>query len=318
MVKGRRPLRLRHSWEARCRLVGLMLEGQTAQAAAAACGTSRSTAYRVFARYQAGGWEALRDRAPIARHCPHRLSAQAEAQIVALRHQTGWGPRSLSAALGRPASTIWRVLKRYDCSRAAVQPRPPANRYEYAAVGELVHLDIKKLGRIPKGGGWRAHGRAAVSGRQSKKKTKIGYAFVHSAVDACSRLAYSEVLADEQWITAAGFWRRAEAFFASLGIVVERVLTDNGSCYRAKDFNLALGGVVHSFTRPFRPQTNGKVERFNRTLLAEWAYVRTWTSDGQRARALASWLHIYNHHRHHTAVGGPPISRVGNLPGHYT
>ena len=141
---------------------------------------------------------------------------------------------------------------------------------------------------------------------------------MHSAVDAYSRIAYSEVLADEQGGTAAAFWLRAHAFFAGLGVVVERVLTDNGPCYRSRSFNSAVGGISHTYTRRYRPQTNGKVERFNRTLLAEWAYVRTWTSDGQRARGLARWLHIYNHHRHHTAIGGPPMARVSNLTGYYT
>ena len=145
----------------------------------------------------------------------------------------------------------------------------------------------------------------------------MGYAFVHSAVDAFSRLAYSEVLTDEQAVTAAAFWVRAAAFFALSGIIVERVLTDNGSCYRSWQFRDALGEVVHSFTRPYRPATNGKVERYNRTLLAEWAYARPWHSDGQRTRAVTAWLHRYNHHRHHTAIGGPPVSRVSNLAGHY-
>jgi transposase InsO family protein len=164
-----------------------------------------------------------------------------------------------------------------------------------------------------KGGGWRAHGRGQV------KRAKVGYAFVHSAVDGYTRIAYSEVLLNEQGVTAAEFWTRAAAFFAALGIVIERVLTDNGLCYRSSKFNDALGEHVHhTFIRAYRPQTNGKVERFNRTLFAEWAYARTWTSEGQRTRALARWLHIYNHHRHHTAIGGTPITRVSNLAGHYS
>ena len=184
--------------------------------------------------------------------------------------------------------------------------------------GELVHVDIKKLGRIPKGGGWRVHGRAARHARNGNAEATIGYAYVHSAIDGYSRLAYSEVLDNEQGRTAAEFWLRAVAFFAEHGITVERVLTDNGPCYRSRDFAAALGAHHPHLHPPYRPQTNGKVERFNRTLLAEWAYARTWTSDGQRTRALPRWLHIYNHHRHHTAIGGPPISRVSNLPGHYS
>ena len=189
---------------------------------------------------------------------------------------------------------------------------------EMSRPGELVHVDVKKLGRIPKGGGWRIHGRGATPVGQSHKRVPIGYAYVHSAVDAYSRLAYSEVLSDEQVVTAAAFWGRAADFFAGVGFMVERVLTDNGSCYRSRDFAAALGDVVHSRTRPYRPATNGKVERFNRTLLVEWAYARPWSSDGQRTRALTAWLHRYNHHRHHTAIGGPPMSRVSNLAGHYS
>jgi transposase InsO family protein len=191
----------------------------------------------------------------------------------------------------------------------------PIRRMEMTRPGELVHVDIKKLGRIPKGGGWRAHGRVVVRGQHHR--TKVGYAFVHSAVDAHTRIAYSEVLVDEQGRTAAEFWTRAAAFYRALGIVIERVLTDNGPCYKSHDFNRALGAVQHTFTRAYRPQTNGKVERFNRTLLAEWAYARPWTSEGQRNRALAHWLHLYNHHRHHTAIGGPPISRINNLDGQH-
>jgi transposase InsO family protein len=218
-----------------------------------------------------------------------------------------------------PASTVHQVLRREGLNRLDCLDRPtrtPIRRIEMSRPGELVHLDVKKLGRIPRGGGWRAHGRAVVRGQHHR--TKVGYAFVHSAVDAYSRLAYSEVLGDELGATAAGFWRRATAFFAALGVDVERVLTDNGSCYRSRDFAAALGEVVHSRTRPYRPATNGKVERFNRTLLAEWAYARAWNSDGQRTRALTAWVHRYNHHRHHTAIGGPPMSRVSNLAGHYS
>ena len=154
--------------------------------------------------------------------------------------------------------------------------------------------------------------------RAKRKSPSPSYAFVHSAVDGFSRLAYSEVLTDERASTALAFWGRACTVFAGYGIAVERILTDNGPCYTSREFNGALDGVAHTYIRPYRPQTNGKVERFNRTLLAEWAYARTWASEGRRVRGLARWLHIYNHHRHHTAIGGPPVSRVSNLAGHYT
>jgi transposase InsO family protein len=218
-----------------------------------------------------------------------------------------------------PASTVHRVLARHGLSRLDHLDRvtrAPVRRIVMRAPGELVHVDIKKLGRIPKGGGWRVHGRIARP--NNVRSRRVGYAYVHSAIDAYSRVAYSEVLADEQGATAAAFWRRAAAFFATVGIVVERVLTDNGACYRSRAFAAALNDVTHSRTRPYRPATNGKVERFNRTLQAEWAYARPWTSDGQRTRALTAWLHLYNHHRHHTAIGGTPMSRISNVPGHYT
>ena len=174
-MQGRPSLRLRRSYSARCRVVRLMLSGLSPQAASRACGMSRSTAYRLLGRYRAQGWDGLRDRPPIARHHPRRLSVEAEMQIVELRRRTGWGPRSLSAALGRPASTIWRVLKRYDCSRAARQPRPPANRYD-AAVGELIHLDIKRLGRF-----WHVGKRVLADGVH--RSEGAGWSYAHVAVD---------------------------------------------------------------------------------------------------------------------------------------
>jgi transposase InsO family protein len=240
-----------------------------------------------------------------------------ERRVITLRQNRGLGPARIAGIVHQHASTVHRVLVRHQLNRLDHldrMTRAPIRRFEMTRPGELVHVDIKKLGRIPKGGGWRAHGR---SKEHHGGTAKVGYAYVHSAIDGFSRLAYSEVLADQQGTTAAEFWTRAEAFFADQDITIERVLSDNGSCYRSKTFAQALGATEHTFIRPYRPQTNGKAERFNRTLLAEWAYAKTWTSEGQRNRRLAHWLHIYNHHRHHTAVGGPPISRVGNVTGHY-
>jgi len=186
-------------------------------------------------------------------------------------------------------------------------------RYERETPGELIHIDIKKLGRIPPGGGWRVRGIEYKGHKQA-----LGYDFVHAAVDDHSRVAYAEVLGDERAETAIAFWQRADAWLRSIGITPRAVMTDNGSAYRSYAFRDALRNLEHIRTRPYRPQTNGKVERFNRTLLDEWAYVRPYRSDGQRMRALARWLHLYNHHRCHTALGGSaPISRVNNLPGHY-
>lgn len=279
---------------------------------------SRPTAYKWWRRYQVDGEAGLNDRSSRPHRCPARTKASREKRIVWLRRNRGLGPARIAGIVNMPASTVHQVLVRHQLNRLdhlERATREPVRRIVTTRPGELVHVDIKKLGRIPTGGGWRAHGRGNAN---NPKRTKVGYAYVHTAIDAYSRYAYSEVLADEQAITAVGFMTRALTVFAAHHITVEKVLTDNGSCYRSHLFDRALGGIKHRFTRPYRPQTNGKVERFNRTLKAEWAYARTWTSDGQRARALTKWLHTYNHHRHHTAIGGPPITRVNNLPGHYS
>ena len=184
-------------------------------------------------------------------------------------------------------------------------------RIETTHPGELVHIDVKKQAKIPR---WRAHGR---SKEHHGGRDKVGYAYIHSAVDAYSRLAYSEVHDDQTAITSVGFWRRARAFFASYRIVVERVMTDNGPCYVSKIFEAELvqAAIAHTRIKPYCPRTNGKVERYNRTLLNEWAYARLYRSEAARTRTLVHWLHMYNHHRHHTAIGDPPISRVNNLAG---
>ena len=305
--------------EGRLRLCRRIEEGWPVAHAADSMGISRDRAYVWWRRYQESGPAGLLDRRCRPHRSPNKTGASVERRIVALRRSRGLGPARIAGIVGMHASTVHRVLVRHGMSRLRDLDRTtkePIRRIEMTRPGELVHVDIKKLGRIPVGGGWRVNGREAERGRWHK--TKVGYAFVHSAVDGFTRLAYSEVLNDELGSTAAAFWRRAEAFFASHGIAVERVITDNGGCYRSRDFSRALEAVTHTYTRPYRPQTNGKVERFNRTMLGEWAYVRAWNSDTQRTRRLAHWLHIYNHHRHHTAIGGPPISRVGNLSGHYS
>jgi transposase InsO family protein len=290
--------------------------------AAESMGISRDRAYVWWHRYEAEGVAGLEDRSSRPRRSPTKTKASRERRIVHLRRKRGLGPARIAGIVRMPASTVHAVLVRHGLNRLDHLDRvsrQPIRRIEMARPGELVHVDIKKIGRIRPGGGWRVHGRAARSLRNGRGgRPVLGYAFVHSAVDGYSRLAYSEVLGDEQGATAAAFWRRAVAHFSALGIEIERVLTDNGPCYRSRDFAVALGAVVHTRTRPYRPATNGKVERFNRTLLVEWAYARPWTSEGQRARGLTHWLHRYNHHRHHTAIGGPPIARVSNLAGHYT
>jgi transposase InsO family protein len=287
-------------------------------------GISRDRAYVWWRRYQAEGSAGLLDRSSRPHRTPSRTKASRERRVVALRRRRGLGPARIAGVVGMPASTVHAVLVRHGLNRLDHLDRPtrqPIRRMEMSRPGELVHIDIKKMGRIPKGGGWRLHGRAVanVTVRRAKwKNPSPSYAHVHSAVDGYSRLAYSEVLADQRSTTAVAFWGRATMFFASHGMAVERILTDNALTYRSREFNEALDGVVHSYIRPHRPQTNGKVERYNRTLAAEWAYARPWTSEGQRTRGLARWLHIYNHHRYHTAIGGAPVSRVSNVPGYDT
>jgi transposase InsO family protein len=195
------------------------------------------------------------------------------------------------------------------------RPTRTVVRYERDRPGELIHVDIKKQGRIPDGGGWRVHGRDVARGGRVKRG--LGYDFVHAAVDDRSRLAYAEILADERKETASAFMTRAIGFFSERGITVERVLTDNGSCYRSREFarTLADAGVAHRRTRPYRPQTNGKVERFNLTLKWEWAYARTYESNASRTAELDRWLHDYNYHRPHMAhEGRAPITVVNNVP----
>lgn len=315
-------------------------EGWPARRAAERFQTSAQTAGRWARRYRERDTsrpavEAMADRSSRPRRSPAQTPAPLERRICHLRRTRGWGPARIGHYLGMQPSTVNRVLRRRGMPRLADVDlatrravRGPVVRYEHDRPGALVHVDIKKLGRIPDGGGHRVHGRQ-IGGRNSRltatiRKSKhpvIGYDYVHTAIDDHSRLAYSEILPDEQATTATAFWARALAWFAAAGITVDAVLTDNGSCYRSREWAAlcAAAGVRHRRTRPYRPQTNGKVERFNRTLLTEWAYARPYRSETARARALPAWLHIYNHHRHHTALGGqPPASRITNLSGQYT
>jgi len=284
--------------------------------AAEAMGISRRCASKWWHRYLELGTDGLHDRSSRPRRSPTRVAEQVEAKICRQRRAEKVGPDRLAIHLDLPASTIYRVLVRHDLNRLDHldrQTAAPIRRYERSRPGELVHIDVKKLGRIPTGGGHKALGRAA--GHRDRRRG-VGYAYLHTAIDDYSRLAYTEVLADEQGRTAAAFWRRAQAWFAARGVVVERVLTDNHFTYRGRLFNTALAEtrVLHQYCRPYRPQTNGKVERFHRTLLEEWAYVRPYCREADRTRALARWLHRYNHHRVHTAIGDAPITRVTNLP----
>jgi len=310
--------------EGRLRLARLIIEqGWSARRAAERFQCSPATATKWAARYRTG--LPMTDRSSRPHRFPSRSPQQLERRIVALRFTRRWGPHRIGFHLGVPRSTVGRVLARYrmpllahlDQATGLPVRRTRPLRYEKSRPGELIHVDIKKLGRIPDGGGHRMLGRTI--GNRHNKKQGRGYAFLHHAVDDHSRLAYSEILSDERRETAAAFWTRARTFFADAGIEVEAVMTDNGACYRSKLFAAALGDAKHRRTRPYRPQTNGKVERFNRTLAAEWAYDQLYLSDEARSATYTAWLHSYNHHRPHTGLGGAtPASRVHNLTGNYT
>ncbi|HEX2038965.1 MAG TPA: IS481 family transposase [Acidimicrobiales bacterium] len=302
----------------RLALVMRIESGRPVAHVAAEMAVSRPTAYKWWRRWRVEGVAGLADRPSRALRCPHRTDPATEAAVAQLRRELKLGPVRIAARLGLVASTVHRVLCRLGLNRLSWLDRPTGRvirRIETTRPGELVHVDVKKLGRIPDGGGWRVRGRSAETHHRNHR---VGYAYLHSAVDAHSRLAYTEALDDERAPTCAAFWRRAAGFFAGHGIAVEAVLTDNAWAYRFRRFAEALDGVEHRFIRPHRPQTNGKVERFHRTLAEEWAYVRPYSSEAERLAALDEWLHVYNHHRHHTAVGGPPISRVNNAAGQYT
>jgi transposase InsO family protein len=299
------------------------VEGRPVAHVAKELGVSRQCAHRWVARYDSDGEAGLADRSSRPHHCPTRTPARAERRVLAARTRLRCGPAGLARHTGVPAATCGRILRRHgvprlaDCDPLTGQVirahRHSHQRYERDRPGELIHVDVKKIGRIPDGGGWRAHGRAA-SRTQTAKNTRIGYDYVHAAVDDHTRLAYAEILPDEKGTTCAAFLTRAGAWFATHGITVERVLTDNAFAYRhSRDFKTAVAtlGAVQRFIKPHCPWTNGKVERFNRTLQTEWAYRRVYTSNNRRAAALPRWLREYNQHRPHTALAGqPPISRV--------
>jgi transposase InsO family protein len=304
--------------QGRLLLVTRVIEmGWSVPMAAEAQGCSAATGYKWLRRFRAEGPLGLSDRSSRPDRSPMRLSPAREQAIVTRRQRTLEGPHRIGWALGEAPATVHRVLQRRGVPRLRDLDRPTRTvvRYERERPGELLHVDVKKLGRIPLGGGWRIHGRANVPG--SKRHRGDGYDFIHAAVDDRSRLAYAEIHPDERKETAAGFLGRAVRFYADLGVTVERVLTDNGACYRSRPFAhvLAEAGVAHRRTRPYRPQTNGKVERFNLSLKWEWAYARPYQTNASRTEQLAAWLHRYNYHRPHMALAGrAPITAVNNVP----
>lgn len=303
-------------------LVERVLEdGWTVPMAAEAQGCSTATGYKWLRRFRSEGPKGLADRSSRPHRSPMRLSHARERAILTRRHATLEGPHRIAWALGEAPATVHRVLRRLGAPRLRDLDRPTRTvvRYERERPGELVHVDVKKQGRIPAGGGWRIHGRDLRAGSRSHRGQ--GYDFIHAAVDDRSRVAYAEILPDERKESACAFMARALGFFAERGITVERVLTDNGSCYRSRPFAriLADAGVAHRRTRPYRPQTNGKVERFNLTLKWEWAYARPYATNDSRTEALERWLHDYNYHRPHMAhAGRPPIAALNNVSRKHT
>lgn len=286
-------------------------------------GVSRQCAHRWVARFDAEGEAGLVDRSSRPHRMPTRTAAEIEAQVIAARAEHRRGPDWLGPELGVPARTVSRILRRHNIPRLAVcdpmtgevirASKTTAVRYERDRPGELVHMDVKKIGRIPDGGGWRAHGRE-MGKTWARKKARIGYDYVHSVVDDHSRFAYSEILNDEQAPTTTAFFARALTCFADHGISIDAVMTDNAWNYTHSNALRTLldsSGIDHVLIKPHCPWQNGKVERFNRTLQTEWAYRTVFESNAERTAALAPWLEHYNTLRRHTALGGlPPISRL--------
>ena len=282
-------------------------EGWSVPQAAQAAGWSERTAYKWLARWRSEGEAGLPDRRPVARRIPHRTTRSRVERILALRHlrQTSW---EIAQRTGVPWSTVSAVLRREGLGRLALlEPKETPRRYERERNGELVHFDVKPLGRFRKGPGHRATNDRSVRDRGA------GWEFVHVAVDDASRLAYVEVLPDQKGVTAVGFLERTLRFFRRHRLAAREVLTDNGSCYVSRRFRQACKrhGLRHIRTRPYRPETNGKAERFIQTALLGWAYKRAFRTSNQRTKALPKWLRYYNERRPHRALGMvPPLVRI--------
>jgi transposase InsO family protein len=319
--------------KARLRLARLIVDdGWKPAEAAKLFMVTAPTARKWAARYRLEGVAGMQDRSSRPSSCPHKTPQEVVREIVRLRWRQRLGPVQIGGRLGIPASTVHRVLVRCRLNRLSHIDRvtcEPIRRYEHPYPGSLLHVDVTKFGNIPDGGGHRFVGRQ--QGDRNKRATpdlprgadykpRTGKAFLHTVIDDHSRVAYVEICADERTETAVGVLGRAVAWFAERGVTVERVLSDNGSCYRSYAWQntCAALGITPKRTRPYRPQTNGKIERFHRTLADGWAYARLYASDQERRDALPTWLHFYNHHRIHSAIGGTPISRLNNLPGHHS
>jgi transposase InsO family protein/transposase len=294
--------------------------------AAAAAGVSGRTCSKWLARYRTEGPSGLVDRSSAAKVVANRTSEQTVQVIAALRRVRFTGPE-IAELLGRPLSTVSGILTRIGMGKLGRLGQEPAQRYERARPGELIHIDVKKLGRIVGGAGHRItgprgrHYTPRLTDAAGRRRGTAGWDYVHVAIDDATRLAYAEVLCDEKAATAIGFLRRAVAFFKRHGMEVEQLLTDNGSPYRSTIHAIARRAlnIRHLRTRPRRPQTNGKAERFIRTMLGGWAYGAIYRSSDERTTALDGWLHHYNHHRKHSGIGRQtPATRLNNLLGTYT
>jgi transposase InsO family protein len=313
------------SWSGRRRLAErVVVEGWTLTAAAEAAGVSVRCARKWVGRYRLEGELGLHDRSSAPRRVANRTAVERVETIAKLR-RLRFTAAEIAETLGMALSTVSGILTRSGMGRLGRLGLEPAVRYERARPGELLHIDVKKLGRIQGGAGWRVHGgrqhyNSKYTDRAGVVRHSVGYEYVHIAVDDYSRLAYAEVLRDQKATTIVGFLHRAVAFYQRYGIQVEQLLTDNGGGYRSTIHALACRtlGIKHLRTRPYRPQTNGKAERFNRTLLNGWAYGAIYRSSSERTNAHDGWLWHYNHQRRHSALGHqPPASRT-NLLGSYT
>ena len=309
----------------RRRMVCLVVDdGWSIKAAAAAFPTSSKTCGKWVSRYRSSSESGLLDLSSAPQTVANRTDERTIGVIAALRRLRFTGPE-IAELLDRPLSTVSGILQRIGMGRLGRLGLEPVQRYQRDRPGELIHIDVKKLGRI-KGGagkrvtGTRRHHQLAITDAAGRRRKTAGWDFVHVAIDDCTRLAYAEVLPNEKATTAIAFLGRALQFYARHGIRVERVMTDNGSAYRAAIHALACRalGVRHLRTRAYRPQTNGKAERFIRTMLAGWAYGAIYRDSRERTAALDGWLWTYNHRRRHSAIGRqPPITRLNNLLGSY-
>jgi transposase InsO family protein len=290
-------------------LISRLERGEHPLDVATAMGTSASTVYKWWRRYRAEGLAGLLDRSsrPIA--SPNRTPDGVEAKVIALRKERRIYHR-IAIEVGVSRATVGRILTRHGLNRwRDLEPAPPVRRYERDRPGEMIHIDIKKLGRFNKVGHRITKDRTGQSNSRG-----IGWEFVHVCIDDHSRLGFADIMPDEKKESATAFLKAAIAWYASLGIIIERVMTDNGSCYRSKAFKktCAALGLRHIFTKPYTPKTNGKAERFIQSSLREWAYARAYENSGKRARELPHWLHHYNWHRPHAGIKGKaPISRSG-------